>query len=244
MRAAAALSLAVLASTPAEAGAAEEPDVCYGVMPLDSPEFSEPALRLVAPDAPKRVRFVKTGYERTGCPGPDESCASAAYVTPGDPVVVAGATGAYLCGSFVGRRPAGAFTSGWLPAAALADPASPPAPKLAEWSGVWRAGAEKRISIGGDRKRLRIEGEATWGASDPQRVESGAVHTGAFEATVTPVGGTAGFATGPDGETLAFEAETQLCKVRFWRLGPYLVAADNNRCGGANVTFTDVYRRD
>jgi hypothetical protein len=27
-----------------------------------------------------------------------------------------------------------------------------------------------------------------------------------------------------------------------WRLGPYLVVADNGRCGGMNVSFTGVYR--
>ncbi len=34
-----------------------------------------------------------------------------------------------------------------------------------------------------------------------------------------------------------------VCRVKLWRLGSYLVAADNVRCGGMNVTFTGVYRR-
>ena len=33
------------------------------------------------------------------------------------------------------------------------------------------------------------------------------------------------------------------CVVDLWLTGPFLVARDNMRCGGMNVTFTGVYRR-
>lgn len=240
MRRAAALVVAALAAvTPV---AAEEPEVCYGVTLLGSPEFSEPGLRLVSPNAPKKLRFAKNGYDEKGCPAAEARCEKPAYVTPGDAVIVNGATGGFLCATYVGGTRASSMTIDWLPAASLADPKTSAAPTLADWVGVWRSGDEKTISIRRAGKRLTITGEASWGASDPRRVASGAVNTGEFEATVAPEGATAGFAMDGNGETVALDAPDTLCKVRLWRLGPYLVAADDGRCGGANVTFTSVYR--
>ena len=48
----------------------------------------------------------------------------------------------------------------------------------------------------------------------------------------------AAFTADYDENTLPYEAETDYCAVRLWRLDSYLVAIDNNKCGGMNVTFT------
>ncbi len=33
------------------------------------------------------------------------------------------------------------------------------------------------------------------------------------------------------------------CRIRFRRLGPYLIAVDNGQCGGHNATFSCAYRQ-
>jgi hypothetical protein len=92
-----------------------------------------------------------------------------------------------------------------------------------------------------------LDGDATFGADDPARVQRGAVNTGDFSAIVAPASGYLGFLIGDKGEALPFDAqlakEKAMCGLRMWRTGPYLVVADNLQCGGNNVTFTGVYRR-
>ena len=145
---------------------------------------------------------------------------------PGDLVVGAGRRGAFICATLV--TPELVEAHGWIAAARLA----PVGGAGERWAGSWRTGSGQNIvirprSAGG----LSITGAAVWGGADPARAAEGAVNTGAIAARATP-----------HGRRLAF-AEATGCAGRMWRLGPYLVVADNGRCGGMNVTFTGVYRR-
>ena len=92
-----------------------------------------------------------------------------------------------------------------------------------------------------------LDGDATWGAGDPDRVKRGGVNIGDFSATVALAGGHLAFLVGDEGKPLPYDAkrasDEMLCGLRLWRTGPYLVVADNLQCGGHNVTFTGVYRR-
>jgi hypothetical protein len=54
---------------------------------------------------------------------------------------------------------------------------------------------------------------------------------------------TLAFAINADGQILFEKAGRYDCAVRLRQLGPYLFAADNQYCGGANVSFTGLYRR-
>jgi hypothetical protein len=145
--------------------------------------------------------------------------------------------------------PKAVSTSGFLPRAQLAAPLQEtPVNVSAAWAGEWRSGDEQTITIKPKSDgRIAIKGEATWGAHDPERVKRGGVNAGAIEADVSIADGAAAFAMDDDGTTKPFEfkgpKDDDICRVKLWRLGPYLVVVDNVRCGGMNVTFAGIYRK-
>src|SRR5579864_675225 len=153
---------------------------------------------------------------------------SGGFARPGQLVVATGRSGAFVCATVAGPPPALRETHGWLAAARLA-PAGDRAG--ARWAGAWRTGAGQSVTLRERGAGLAITGAAVWGGAVPSRAAAGGVNTGAIAARATP-----------HGQRLAFGAGTG-CAGRMWRLGPYLVVADNRRCGGMNVTFTGVYRR-
>jgi hypothetical protein len=220
---------------------------CGGVPTLNADNAgAAPQLAVVAPRG--RVHFVK-GIEQDGCPSASATCAMGAFVVGGDPVVVSTTAGDYACATFTGPAPKALSTSGFLPRAQLgAPPPEKPVNASAAWAGAWRSGDEQAITIkpkpGG---RIAIEGEASWGSHDPDRVKRGGVNSGDIGAEVPIVDGVAAFAIDYDGTTKPFDLKrddnSDVCRVKLWRLGPYLVASDNLSCGGRNVTFTGVYRK-
>jgi hypothetical protein len=222
-----------------------EDQPCYGVPVLAAGDIT-PQLAIVTPKG--RTHFVKGG-EKAGCPGASAACAMGAFVVGGDAVVVSTASGDYACATFTGPAPKAVSTSGFLPRAQLGAPLSqPPVNAAAAWAGEWRSGDEQTITIKpkGDG-RIAIAGDATWGGSDPERVKRGAVNAGQIEAEVAIADGAAAFAIDGDGPAKPFDFKRpdngDVCRVKLWRLGPYLVAIDNVSCGGMNVTFTGVYRK-
>lgn len=185
-----------------------------------------------------RVHFVAEADTASGCIARAVDCGGKAYVVPGNEVLVVGdAVSGYVCTTFSSQR--GDVTSGWLPEAALAPIAANPD----DWIGKWhRTEADLDINPAAGRV-LHVLGEATWGAFDPARVQRGGVHVGELDGTAAPHDGTLAFTVGTD-RTLPYEegGETD-CRITLTRRGPYLVAKDNMNCGGANVTFTGLYRR-
>jgi hypothetical protein len=205
----------------------------------------EPALYRVRPGR-SRLHFIKGANEEAGCPQANAACTARAYLLPGDAVIAAMAEGDFVCAAFASAKGANSETGGWLPRAAL-DRTDAAAPAARDWLGQWRAGPWKQIKItaapGGG---IELEGSALYGADDPARRERGAVNTGNLSATVKPEGGKASFSVDTDSEVKDHDADVgdaTLCRVRLWRLGPYLAVTDNVQCGGFNVTFTGIYRR-
>jgi hypothetical protein len=211
---------------------------------------AEPSLRQVGTGAP-RVHFVLDGTVHPGCPNATAACAAKPFLVPGDSVVVTGSRGDYACATYTSPASPAVITAGWLPRTALVAPATvmdADAGASSVWLGDWRSGPEQRIRIARTPDdRIMLDGEATFGATDPDRVKRGAVNTGDFAATVALAGGHLAFLVGDDGKPLPYDAQRAkdetLCGLRLWRTGPYLVVADNLQCGGNNVTFTGVYRR-
>ena len=234
------LALSLLAG---RAGAEEAVPVCNALTDLMAPG-AEPKLQAVALDR-ERARFVKDGSEQQGCPKDTASCAAKRYLVADDRVIVTSTTGAYACAIFTGHAPTFPTSSGFLPLAALVEV---PARPGADWRGAWHSGDEQQIEIKpAAGSAFALEGYASYGGDDPERVARGAVNVGQFSATVTPAAGKAAFSLDLDGKALPFDAspdDDTACRIRLWRLGPYLVAADNLRCGGLNVTFTGVYARE
>ncbi len=119
------------------------------------------------------------------------------------------------------------------------------------WLGAWTAGPEQDISIALSADGfMTIEGFASWGASDPDRVERGAINIGEF-AVRMPVEwidrrrGKLDFAVSVDGSAVRpAVADDYDCVVTLFLTGHELRAEDNGMCGGHNVTFTGDYTRE
>ncbi|GLS44290.1 hypothetical protein [Methylobacterium brachythecii] len=194
---------------------------------------------VVSPEAGK-THFIKDAVFVKGCPGNRPECQDRAFLVPGDLVVTKLTKGEFACVGYVG--PKGQTTIGWLPRPALtAAPEPEQAPK--DWTGRWVTPAQE-ITIKAARSNLLIvTGKATWGDT-PERRNTGSVHTGEIEGSMAPKDGVLAFTMGDDGRTLPHEAGGEYaCRIRMIRRGPYLVARDNNGCGGANVSFSGLYRR-
>ena len=224
-----------------------EGQLCTGV-PMLGADNSGAAPQLAIVTSRGRLHFVK-GSEQAGCPSAKATCAMGAFVVVGDPVVVSTTAGDYACATFTGPVPKAFSTTGFLPRSQLgAPPQDAHVDASAAWAGVWRSGDEQTITIKPEPDgRIAIEGEATWGSHDPERVKRGGVNMGDIEAEVHIADGAVAFAIDFDGATKPFDFKqadnSDLCRVKLWRLGPYLVASDNLRCGGMNVTFTGLYRK-
>jgi hypothetical protein len=190
-----------------------------------------------------RVNFVKREVFQKGCPNSSAACKDKAYLVPGDEVVISGSSGDFVCASYANRS--GVVTDGWLPRAAISLMREKAVPLPGGWTGEWKSGPEQSIVIeaGGDQGKLKIKGDATWGASDPGRVARGAVNIGELDGEAAVRGASLSFGMGENGPLPYEEADEYDCRVQMRRLGPYLLVKDNNRCGGHNVTFTGVYRR-
>lgn len=212
---------------------------------------TEPQLKVVAPGK-DRVHFIKDATQQASCPNDSNACAMKGYVVPGDSVVMMGQDAGYACAAYTGKSPKFAASSGFLPADTLVNG---PAAADADWLGAWRSGDEQEIDIKtGKGGALTVEGNATWGGHDPARVANGGINAGQFRVILTPQGTKAAFSLGDSASSLDDDYgqaepydkdkdDDTICRIRLWRLGPYLVAADNMDCGGQNVTFTGVYAR-
>lgn len=202
-------------------------------------DFTTPATRAATVRAAvPRAYFVADADMATNCLVQSSTCGSKAYVVPGDDVLVTGdAVSGHVCAAF--GTPQGALTTGWLPEAALAPTAAIPE----DWAGDWhRTEADLAIhpAAGGT---LRVQGDATWGAFDPERVKRGGVNIGDIDGTAAPRDGTLAFTVGTS-RTLPYgKGDETDCRITLTRRGPYLVAKDNMNCGGHNVTFSGLYRR-
>lgn len=200
------------------------------------------SLGTVNDSAPKTF-FVKGAGLQKSCPNDSAACREKAYLVPGDQVIVSAVGKNFVCGEYVNAK--GLVRAGWLPASAitLVPEAAPAGP--ADWIGRWTGGPEQSISIekGSQPGLVRIKGDATYGALDPDRVRRGAVNIGEIEASVKPDRSFLAFTMG-DSATLPYsEGDEYDCRVRMRLLGQFLLVEDNRNCGGMNVSFAGAYRR-
>ena len=104
---------------------------------------------------------------------------------------------------------------------------------LASWIGEWAAGPEQFITIKADGDALLIEGNATYGAEDPEKAAIGAINVGDFSVLVPAdwiEQGKVSFGVGGNGPLRIDDADEFDCVV-------------NYMCGGMNVTFDGTYSR-
>lgn len=187
------------------------------------PESLEGARLLEVRSAGRQPLYKSFGE---GCPTLRRRCREQAYLLDGDLVVADGPpANGFIAVKFTNRR--GRTTLGLLPMTAVV-PVTEHGP--VDWTGVWRR-EEATVTVKpASAGQVQVEGLATWGGSDPERVRNGGVHTGEFGGKF-------------DGRRRDAALAEDECRVRLRLLGPYLLVTDNLGCGGVNVTFTGVYRR-
>jgi hypothetical protein len=213
------LSAAALALT-ASPTLAEDAMCRNGLFP------SEPPFMLAEVTAPGRAHFYD---DLDGCPEKGEACRGKAYVVKGDKLLVNRMHGEFVCAFYPGK---GGGTAGWVESARLGFAAYDAHPPRAAWIGQWSPGDNPSIRFYEDGGALHVVGEAFW-PGRPGTHDWISTHVGEIDAKI-----------GEDlsGNRLHYEDEN-LCEIDFTLVGDWLVAADNRQCGGANVSFSGVYRR-
>lgn len=192
------------------------------------------ALGLYEISATGRTRMVK-GWtsEAQDCPSMAARCRQPSFLIEGDKVVVNEIEGGFACANYVNAK--GVNLANWLPLASLARTDMEP-----KWEGRWATYDGKAfVTINAAHSgKLLISGSAEY--------NSGAtVNTGEFmgegDASMSEI------TLGYDGNrTLRYdEAQSggRNCAVRMRQLGPYIAVVDNGACGGLNVSFTGLYRK-
>ncbi|MEO6688410.1 MAG: hypothetical protein ABIN56_04790 [Dokdonella sp.] len=161
---------------------------------------------------------------------------------PGDNVLAWSRWGDTFCATYTSRN--GVVTVGRLWDVALDFHGDGRAPVTSDWAGHWKRDDEAEIYIRRlDDRHLEIEGDASWGGHDPDRVENGSVHIGQIELTrLRPTGHVLHFIEGSGNSPPAADAENE-CMVDLQRQADKLLAKDNGHCGGMNVSFSGTYQR-
>ena len=170
---------------------------------------------------PKLAEVTRAGVGYFGCASAKDCLPTKLAV--GDVVTPYHTDGDWTCAYIQQRDGAG---PGWVRAQDVREVTADPAPPLGAWFGTW-ANGRGRIVIAASSGKLHLEGEAEWhGRGD-------VVHTGDFAGEASPAGNHLHFIEG-DGDS---------CIVDLTLIGKYLVADDNNKCGGMNVRFWGVWKR-
>ncbi len=189
-----------------------------GLFPSDSDNFR---IAKVSGSQNEKIFFFKD--DEPICPG-NEKCKTKSYVIPGDELIVARTFGNYACSWY---QPAnGSETVGWISLDKIdfiVDQRELP------WIGDWTFG-ENSIKIAPMKidGKVKITGNAFWkGFGDN-------IHIGEIDFSGIPA----------INRLQLGEAGEYDCRVKMQRVGKYLMVSDNLNCGGANVTFNGVYRRN
>jgi hypothetical protein len=166
------------------------------------------------------------GDDAEDCPV-NERCKTKSYVVPGDQVVVSKTLGDFGCAWFTPAK--GYPTVGWVRMENFRFLEASAEPSVNSWIGEWAFG-DNSINFTHNKLAgfLNVTGDAVWkGIGDN-------VHVGELDGRFAPDGHVLSYSDGDD----EFD-----CKAKMTLLGKFLVVSDNNRCGGANVSFSGVYRK-
>lgn len=148
----------------------------------------------------------------------------ARYVVPGDQVITSKSYKGFTCVWYqTANRPE---MVGWVPTRNLEFPLYVPS-LYGPWPGDWKYERNVlSISKTNEEDTFEVKGMAFWfGMGDN-------IHTGEID--------TKGVVTKEGTMTL----KDDLCEIKLDTiLDDYLIVSDNLKCGGANVTFTGVYRK-
>lgn len=177
----------------------------------------------------KGSRIAKSYFyadDAANCPG-DANCRQRSYLVGGDQVIVGRTHGGFACSWFSSEK--GSETVGWLREDTIQISDPPTKPTLKKWLGLWKY-SDNSIEFTENKLPgfLNVGGDAIWkGLGDN-------VHVGELDGRYEPAGNLIEYSDGEDQYD---------CKATIRLIGIYLVVADNMHCGGANVSFSGVYRK-
>jgi hypothetical protein len=145
-------------------------------------------------------------------------------VQAGSPVLIYRVRDEWTCSYYEDGRGAGPV---WFRSTDLRPIRYDLNPPSAAWVGVWTNGSN-RVRIAPEKAGgLRVTGKATWHGL------KGVEHYGDLDGSASPSGNRLHLAPdGPDG-----------CVVDMTLLGKFILANDNDGCGGMNVRFQGFWRR-
>jgi hypothetical protein len=145
----------------------------------------------------------------------------------GRPIEVFRAQDGWSCGYYASSTGAGPT---WVFTAAIRPVTFSPNPPPSAWVGAWQGGEDHVIiRVSSESGKLTIKGTAQWhGNAD-------VVHFGDITGEATPQGNKL--------HVVEDSNNAQSCTVDLTLYGRYIIAADNDRCGGMNVRFQGIWRR-
>jgi hypothetical protein len=159
-----------------------------------------------------------------GCPKSPQ-CKNKAYLVAQDTVIINAVTEGWACAWFQGKK---RETVGWLNVEKLQFQT---ANTDVQWTGKWKS-YDNTIEIKNSNGKIQVVGAAFWTgaivAGEP------VIHTGNINGELVTTGNHATVSEGDDEFS---------CHAEFTLLGHYLIVADNNNCGGANVSFNGFYTK-
>jgi len=166
--------------------------------------------------------------DMNGCPWTRGACASPSYVVPGDAIIINKIRKGYACALYPNNA---GGTAGWVPTRQMKLLFVDSHPPVSAWLGTWRIGTgNPEIEITQKFGQLHAKGQAFW-PGRPETTDWPSIHVGELSGKIDRAGQRGTY------------SDENLCKVRFTLLRDYLIAGDNRQCGGANVSFSGVYRR-
>lgn len=193
-----------------------------GLFTHDPQEFG---IGEIKPTSGNRAYFYTD--DPASCPQ-GRACRTKSYVVKGDTVVTARKYKGFVCSWFISEK--GGVKVGWIRQDHIEFPNFLSDGSAKAWSGEWSYAANTiKLSQTKDNSVLKVNGDAMWkGMGDN-------IHIGELD-------GIAPFAEGilkySDGNN---EYD---CNVRMeLAIEKYLIVTDNGNCGGANVTFSGIYRK-
>lgn len=166
-----------------------------------------------------------------GCPE-QASCKQKGYLIKGDRVLATKPSDGWVCIYYLGKK---SDYVGWVKQQELRDISVPVAAKLDGWLGKWVSiGAINSIQIRpGSSGKLEVNGKAKWlGGKNSYREEI--VHFGQVHGVAHP---------NESRLVITENNKDQSCMLSLNLIDVFLIAKDNEKCGGVNVRFNGVYKQ-
>lgn len=218
------LAIIALASSQAFAQLAGNPDnwCREGFFTRETKNFG---VGFVKPKAGQRAYFYTD--DPTICPVA-ASCRTTSYTVAGDAIITSKNYKDFVCGWFTSSK--GGVKVGWLKTADLEFPLMVHNASERVWTGQWEY-ASNSVSFTPSKLDgfLNVTGDALWkGMGDN-------VHIGELDGRFPHKDGVLEYSDG----TSEFDCRATMQLA----IEKYLIVADNGNCGGANVTFSGIYRK-